>query len=275
MRTVVERLSASGAPSFLAVLKRFGAANPAPLSFPRAGWTLALDLPGASHGLGDLLHSLDRVVLDAGGRHYFAKDAHMTPDAVRRGLPAPRRVEGDPRRGRSAGRLAERSRSTARPALTQVLVSTVFRQHWSHMENALGQPQTIVLLGGTSDIGLAIVRRLLSPTTTAVVLACRDLERGERAAAGLRHRLARRRRRPLRCDRATDDARRRSPARCREKYGDIDVAIVAFGLLGDGSVTSVDPAQPRSRSPTSTSPVSSRAPSRSPTRCDSRVTARS
>ncbi|HEY5421875.1 MAG TPA: FAD-binding oxidoreductase [Ilumatobacteraceae bacterium] len=87
MRTVVERLSASGAPSFLAVLKRFGAANPAPLSFPRAGWTLALDLPGASHGLGDLLHGLDRVVLDAGGRHYFAKDAHMTPDAVRRGYP--------------------------------------------------------------------------------------------------------------------------------------------------------------------------------------------
>jgi len=87
MRTVVERLSASGAPSFLAVLKRFGAANPAPLSFPRAGWTLALDLPGASHGLGDLLHGLDRVVLDAGGRHYFAKDAHMTPEAVRRGYP--------------------------------------------------------------------------------------------------------------------------------------------------------------------------------------------
>jgi decaprenylphospho-beta-D-ribofuranose 2-oxidase len=87
MRTVVERLSASGAASFLAVLKRFGAANPAPLSFPRAGWTLALDVPGASRGLGDLLHGLDRIVLDAGGRHYFAKDAHMTVDAVRRGYP--------------------------------------------------------------------------------------------------------------------------------------------------------------------------------------------
>ena len=87
MRTVVERLSASGAASFLAVLKRFGAANPAPLSFPRAGWTLALDLPGGSRGLDDLLHGLDRVVLDAGGRHYFAKDAHMTHEAVRRGYP--------------------------------------------------------------------------------------------------------------------------------------------------------------------------------------------
>ncbi|MBK5332221.1 MAG: FAD-binding oxidoreductase [Ilumatobacteraceae bacterium] len=87
MRTVVERLSASGAASFLAVLKRFGAANPAPLSFPKAGWTLALDVPGASRGLGELLHGLDRVVLDAGGRHYFAKDSHMSPDAVRRGYP--------------------------------------------------------------------------------------------------------------------------------------------------------------------------------------------
>jgi decaprenylphospho-beta-D-ribofuranose 2-oxidase len=87
MRTVVERLSASGAASFLAVLKRFGAANPAPLSFPQAGWTLALDVPGASRGLGDLLHGLDRIVLDAGGRHYFAKDSHMTPESVRRGYP--------------------------------------------------------------------------------------------------------------------------------------------------------------------------------------------
>ncbi len=87
MRTVIERLSASGAASFLAVLKRFGAGNQAPLSFPAPGWTLALDVPGASHGLGDLLHGLDRVVLDAGGRHYFAKDAHTTAAAIRRGYP--------------------------------------------------------------------------------------------------------------------------------------------------------------------------------------------
>lgn len=87
LRTVVERLSTSGAASFLAVLKRFGAGNAAPLGFPSAGWTLALDLPGGSHRLGDLLHGLDRVVLDAGGRHYLAKDAHTTPEAVRRGYP--------------------------------------------------------------------------------------------------------------------------------------------------------------------------------------------
>jgi len=86
MRTVIERLSANGAPSFLTVLKRFGAGNPAPLSFPAPGWTLAIDVP-VSHGLGDMLHGLDRVVLDAGGRHYFAKDAHTTAAAIRRGYP--------------------------------------------------------------------------------------------------------------------------------------------------------------------------------------------
>ncbi len=87
MRNVVERISASGAASFLAVLKRFGAANAAPLSFPAPGWTLALDVPAGSRGLGELLHSLDRLVLDAGGRHYFAKDAHTTAASIERGYP--------------------------------------------------------------------------------------------------------------------------------------------------------------------------------------------
>jgi decaprenylphospho-beta-D-ribofuranose 2-oxidase len=69
------------------VLKRFGASNPAPLSFPRPGWTLALDVPASSRGLGELFRSLDRLVLDAGGRHYLSKDAHATPEAIREGYP--------------------------------------------------------------------------------------------------------------------------------------------------------------------------------------------
>jgi decaprenylphospho-beta-D-ribofuranose 2-oxidase len=88
LRTVVERVAGSGTPSFLSVLKRFGAANPGPLSFPAPGWTLTLDLPAAaSPGLAALLHGLDDVVLGAGGRHYLAKDAHATPEAIRRGYP--------------------------------------------------------------------------------------------------------------------------------------------------------------------------------------------
>jgi decaprenylphospho-beta-D-ribofuranose 2-oxidase len=87
LRSVIGRLSDSGATSFLAVLKRFGASNPAPLSFPRPGWTLALDVPASSRGLGELFRSLDRLVLDAGGRHYLSKDAHTTPEAIREGYP--------------------------------------------------------------------------------------------------------------------------------------------------------------------------------------------
>ena len=87
MRTVIERFAASGTASFLAVLKRFGPGSLAPMSFPAPGWPLTLDVPAATGGLGDLLHSLDRLVLDAGGRHYFAKDSVTTPEAIRRGYP--------------------------------------------------------------------------------------------------------------------------------------------------------------------------------------------
>jgi decaprenylphospho-beta-D-ribofuranose 2-oxidase len=87
LREVVEALSSSGAASFLAVLKRFGAGNAAPLSFPSPGWTLAVDIPASARGLSELFSRLDRMVLDAGGRHYLAKDAFTTPQAIREGYP--------------------------------------------------------------------------------------------------------------------------------------------------------------------------------------------
>jgi decaprenylphospho-beta-D-ribofuranose 2-oxidase len=87
LRRIVERLSASGVASFLAVLKRFGAGSLAPLSFPQPGWTLALDMPAGAPGIGSLLHGLDDLVLEVGGRNYFAKDAHTVPSTIRRGYP--------------------------------------------------------------------------------------------------------------------------------------------------------------------------------------------
>ena len=35
----------------------------------------------------ELLAQVDAMVLDAGGRHYLAKDSHASPSAVRRGYP--------------------------------------------------------------------------------------------------------------------------------------------------------------------------------------------
>lgn len=50
------------------------------------------------------------------------------------------------------------------------------------MENAFGQPQTIVVLGGTSDISEAIVAQLCQARARNVVLAGRNRETLDRAA---------------------------------------------------------------------------------------------
>ena len=87
LRKVIETFAGRGVASFLAVLKRMGPQNPAPMSFPTEGWTLTLDMAAATKGLPELLSTVDAMVLDAGGRHYLAKDSHVSPIAVRRGYP--------------------------------------------------------------------------------------------------------------------------------------------------------------------------------------------
>ena len=77
---------ATGQVSALNVLKRFGAGNQAPLSFPMPGWTLCVDMP-VRPGLGPLCDELDELVLGAGGRHYLAKESRTTAAAIRRGYP--------------------------------------------------------------------------------------------------------------------------------------------------------------------------------------------
>jgi decaprenylphospho-beta-D-ribofuranose 2-oxidase len=82
LEVVIERLRATRVPCYLAVLKDFGEANGAPLSFPIAGWTLALDIPRSVTGLDAVLDHLDELVAQAGGRVYLSKDARMRPEAL-------------------------------------------------------------------------------------------------------------------------------------------------------------------------------------------------
>ena len=107
------------------------------------------------------------------------------------------------------------------------------------MDNALGEPQTIVLLGATSDIGRAIVERLLSPSTRTVVLAGRrpaeartvELERPGLTVEAVHFDAT---------DGAAHDVLVRDLAAA---YGDLDVVIVAFGQLVDQAELDDDPAR--------------------------------
>jgi FAD/FMN-containing dehydrogenase len=86
LKTLLEALSSSGRAPFLAVLKQFGAQGQGLLSFPRPGYSLALDLP-ASAGIEEFAQSLDAITLKFGGRVYLAKDSTLSAASVRQMYP--------------------------------------------------------------------------------------------------------------------------------------------------------------------------------------------
>ncbi len=78
IEALVRVIAASGAGSFLAVLKTFGARSAGGyLSFPLEGATLALDFANRGAETLHLMSRLDRIVAEAGGRLYAAKDGRM------------------------------------------------------------------------------------------------------------------------------------------------------------------------------------------------------
>lgn len=98
--------------------------------------------------------------------------------------------------------------------------------------DAVGNPQRILLLGGTSEIGLAICERYLRDAPAGIILAALPDDPGREDAAAQLMRAGARAVTVVNFD-AIDTAGH--PAVIEECFagGDVDVAIVAFGLLGD------------------------------------------
>ncbi|WP_369069194.1 decaprenylphospho-beta-D-erythro-pentofuranosid-2-ulose 2-reductase [Kineococcus terrestris] len=97
------------------------------------------------------------------------------------------------------------------------------------MIDALGTPRSVLLLGGTSDIGLAVVERL-GERPLRVTLAARPGPRRQAAA----DRLHRRGHEVREVDfEATDLAGHDRVVEESFAAGDVDVAVLAFGVLGD------------------------------------------
>ena len=100
------------------------------------------------------------------------------------------------------------------------------------MLDAVGNPQTILLLGGTSEIGLAICERYLRTARARIVLAAMPGDPG-RDAAVAQMRAAGARAVELIDFEATDTDSHPGMIDQAFSGGDVDVAIVAFGVLGD------------------------------------------
>ncbi len=223
LEDVITGLRRARVPCYLAVLKDFGEANDAPLSFPIAGWTLALDIPRAAPGLDALLDRFDDRVAAAGGRVYLSKDARIRPDAL--AAMYPRLEEWRQTRDRVDPQqlwrsdLAERTRLVA-PRLKPARPARVVP-----VENR------VLLLGGSSEIGLAIVRRLGRAGPVSPYLIGRDRDRLQGALSELERDGIRGGELDV-ADADDLESHERVMARAFERTGGFDTVVLAIGVLG-------------------------------------------
>jgi decaprenylphospho-beta-D-erythro-pentofuranosid-2-ulose 2-reductase len=108
------------------------------------------------------------------------------------------------------------------------------------MRDALGAAQTVLVLGGGSEIALAIVDRLVAARAETMILAVRDvgshdatLERLRAAGATTAEAVA--------FDALDPSSHAKVIDAVFDTYGDLDMVIVAFGVLGDQKTFDADP----------------------------------
>ncbi|AVP66674.1 decaprenylphospho-beta-D-erythro-pentofuranosid-2-ulose 2-reductase [Rhodococcus hoagii] len=100
------------------------------------------------------------------------------------------------------------------------------------MINAVGNPQTLLLLGGTSEIGLAICEEYLKKSPLRVILAALPNDPGREAAVAQMKAAGATEVDVIDFDALDTDSHPKVIDEAWSK-GDVDVAIVAFALDGD------------------------------------------
>ncbi|SEC66818.1 decaprenylphospho-beta-D-erythro-pentofuranosid-2-ulose 2-reductase [Streptomyces sp. TLI_105] len=106
------------------------------------------------------------------------------------------------------------------------------------MKDAFGAPQSLLVLGGTSEIGLATARRLIARRTRTVRLAGRPSPALTAAADSLRALGADVRAVPFD---ALDTASHEERLGKVFAEGDVDMVLLAFGVFGDQARDESDP----------------------------------
>jgi decaprenylphospho-beta-D-erythro-pentofuranosid-2-ulose 2-reductase len=100
------------------------------------------------------------------------------------------------------------------------------------VKDAFGSVQSVLVLGGSSEIALATVRRMAQRRARTVVLAGRDVERMQDAARSLRDSGAERVE-VVPFDALRSDEHQRFVDEMWRRHGDFDVVLIAFGVLGE------------------------------------------